>query len=105
MRTGARAAWPWRRSPSPNQRNEARSSSPAWPKPRFCYMMPTLSAPVQSLPFEDLSQPLTRFEGFIFDCDGTLADTMPLHHRSWVHALGLSGARFDFDWELFQSRA
>jgi len=67
--------------------------------------MPTLNAPVQSLPFEELCQPLTQFEGFIFDCDGTLADTMPLHHRSWVHALGLSGARFDFDWDLFQSRA
>src|SRR5688572_6562635 len=67
--------------------------------------MPTLRAPVQSLPFESLSQPLSEFEGFIFDCDGTLADTMPLHHRSWVHALGRSGARFDFGWELFQSRA
>src|SRR5688572_7434365 len=67
--------------------------------------MPTLRAPVQSLPFEELSQPLTQFEGFIFDCDGTLADTMPLHHRSWVHALASAGARFEFDWDLFVSRA
>ena len=67
--------------------------------------MPTFSVSPKSIPFEELSQPLTQFDGFIFDCDGTLADTMPLHHRSWVHALGLSGARFEFDWELFQSRA
>src|SRR5437588_2301841 len=26
-------------------------------------------------------------EGVIFDCDGTLADTMPLHYRAWVEAL------------------
>jgi HAD superfamily hydrolase (TIGR01509 family) len=65
----------------------------------------TLSVPPQHVLFEDLSEPLSQFEGFIFDCDGTLADTMPLHHRSWVHALGRSGAHFEFGWELFQSRA
>ncbi len=26
--------------------------------------------------------------GLVFDCDGTLADTMPLHYRAWVDALG-----------------
>jgi HAD superfamily hydrolase (TIGR01509 family) len=57
------------------------------------------------VPFEELSLPLARFEGFIFDCDGTLADTMPLHYRSWLHALARAGARFEFDWELFISRA
>lgn len=31
------------------------------------------------------------FEGFIFDCDGTIADTMPLHFRAWQHALGQWG--------------
>lgn len=64
-----------------------------------------MSAPPHHVLFEDLSEPLCQFEGFIFDCDGTLADTMPLHHRSWVHALGRSGADFEFGWELFQSRA
>lgn len=64
-----------------------------------------MSVPPQSVLFEELSEPLTRFEGFIFDCDGTLADTMPLHHRSWVHALGRAGAHFEFGWGLFQSRA
>lgn len=32
--------------------------------------------------------PETEFDAFIFDCDGTLADTMPLHYRAWCEALG-----------------
>src|SRR5229473_7952678 len=31
-------------------------------------------------------------EGVIFDCDGTLSDTMPLHYRAWAETLALSGA-------------
>ncbi len=27
------------------------------------------------------------FEAYIFDCDGTLADTMPLHYQAWCAAL------------------
>lgn len=27
------------------------------------------------------------FSAYIFDCDGTLADTMPLHHRAWQRLL------------------
>lgn len=51
-------------------------------------------------------EPLTRdFGGYIFDCDGTLADSMLVHHRAWLAALRLHGATFDFDWELFTSRA
>jgi beta-phosphoglucomutase-like phosphatase (HAD superfamily) len=45
------------------------------------------------------------FGGFIFDCDGTLADSMPLYHRSWQRALAAHGATFEFSWELFMSRA
>ena len=26
--------------------------------------------------------------GLVFDCDGTIADTMPAHYRAWVEALG-----------------
>ena len=26
--------------------------------------------------------------GLIFDCDGTLADTMPVHYRAWTVVLG-----------------
>lgn len=31
--------------------------------------------------------PAGDFEGYIFDCDGTLADTMPLHYKAWTAAL------------------
>jgi beta-phosphoglucomutase family hydrolase len=32
--------------------------------------------------------------GLVFDCDGTIADTMPLHYRAWVAALGEHGVEF-----------
>ena len=31
--------------------------------------------------------------GLVFDCDGTIADTMPLHYRAWVAAL----REYDFE--------
>ncbi len=43
--------------------------------------------------------------GYIFDYDGTLADSMPLHFRSWSHADRTHGASFVFTWELFYSMA
>ena len=49
--------------------------------------------------------PTREYSAFIFDCDGTLADSMPLHQRAWVAALRQYGATFDFGWELFMSRA
>lgn len=45
------------------------------------------------------------FDSVIFDCDGTLVDSMPLHFRAWRIALEASGATFEFDWRLFTSRA
>ncbi|MEQ1853913.1 MAG: HAD family phosphatase, partial [Chthoniobacteraceae bacterium] len=35
-----------------------------------------------------LKLPDGEFDAFIFDCDGTLADTMPTHYRAWQIALG-----------------
>jgi HAD superfamily hydrolase (TIGR01509 family) len=52
-----------------------------------------------------LTLPSGEFDAFIFDCDGTLADSMPLYHRAWRTALARSGATFDFSWDLFVSRA
>jgi HAD superfamily hydrolase (TIGR01509 family) len=52
-----------------------------------------------------IALPPGDFAGFIFDCDGTLADSMPLYHRAWRAALARYGATFDFHWELFMSRA
>ncbi len=31
-----------------------------------------------------LDIPEGDFEGYIFDCDGTLVDSMPLHYRAWT---------------------
>lgn len=46
---------------------------------------------------------LTR-PGWLFDCDGTLAATMKLHHRSWSHAINLQVTKpFEFDWAYFCS--
>lgn len=42
--------------------------------------------------------------GWIFDCDGTIAATMRLHQRSWMHAIERqTGVPFDFDWGFFCS--
>lgn len=49
--------------------------------------------------------PTREYSGFIFDCDGTLADSMPLHHAAWREAFTEHAAPFDFDWELFFRRA
>src|SRR4051812_19910166 len=35
--------------------------------------------------------------GLIFDCDGTLADTMPSHYRAWVKVLAGHGIPFPED--------
>lgn len=49
--------------------------------------------------------PAGDFRAFIYDCDGTLVDSMSLHFRAWRAALDSAGARFDFHWDLFTSRA
>jgi HAD superfamily hydrolase (TIGR01509 family) len=49
--------------------------------------------------------PTQSYEGYIFDCDGTLVESMQLHFRAWREAFRTHGAPFDFDWELFISRA
>jgi HAD superfamily hydrolase (TIGR01509 family) len=49
--------------------------------------------------------PTREYAGYIFDCDGTLVESMPLHYRAWKRAFETHGASFDFDWELFISRS
>ncbi|MEO6742377.1 MAG: HAD family phosphatase [Chthoniobacteraceae bacterium] len=46
-----------------------------------------------------LELPQGDFAAFIFDCDGTLADTMPTHYRAWMTALG--ECRADFPEAMF----
>ena len=50
-----------------------------------------------------LDIPQGDFAGYIFDCDGTLVDTMPLHFRAWERALQNAGLRGDLSEELFYS--
>lgn len=45
------------------------------------------------------------FQGFIFDCDGTLVDSMPLHYIAWGEALKGHGAPFTFTEEEFYASA
>lgn len=35
-----------------------------------------------------------KARGLVFDCDGTIADTMPLHYKAWVVSLGEFGVEF-----------
>jgi beta-phosphoglucomutase-like phosphatase (HAD superfamily) len=41
-------------------------------------------------------------KGLIFDCDGTLVDSMPLHMRAWEHVITRQGGAWDY--EFFFSR-
>src|SRR5687768_306014 len=43
------------------------------------------------------------FAGYIFDLDGTLVDTMPLHYRAWDAAMRKVGLQAPLDEELFYS--
>ena len=42
-----------------------------------------------------LQLPAGTFRAYLFDCDGTVVDSMPLHHIAWVTALGEWSATFD----------
>jgi HAD superfamily hydrolase (TIGR01509 family) len=43
-----------------------------------------------------------KYDGFIFDCDGTLADTMPLHYQAWSETLARKlGRPSDFTESMF----
>ena len=42
-----------------------------------------------------LKIPEGAFRAYLFDCDGTIADSMPLHYRAWKQALGEWNCPFD----------
>jgi len=44
-----------------------------------------------------LELPPGPFDAYLFDCDGTIADTMPLHFEAWQIALGEHGGQFPED--------
>jgi HAD superfamily hydrolase (TIGR01509 family) len=50
-----------------------------------------------------LDIPEGDFAGYIFDLDGTLVDTMPLHFRAWEGAMRQAGLSGSLDEDLFYS--
>jgi beta-phosphoglucomutase family hydrolase len=50
-----------------------------------------------------LDIPPGDFAGYIFDLDGTLVDTMPLHFRAWDAAMRHAGLNCPLDEDLFYS--
>jgi len=48
-----------------------------------------------------LELPAGSFRAYLFDCDGTIADSMPLHYVAWKSALG--EWQCEFEEELFYS--
>lgn len=48
-----------------------------------------------------LTLPPGDFRAYLFDCDGTIADSMPLHYIAWKQALGEWGC--DYPEDLFYS--
>jgi len=42
-----------------------------------------------------LKVPAGDFQAYLFDCDGTIADSMPLHYRAWKKALAEWDCQFD----------
>lgn len=49
-----------------------------------------------------LKLPAGLFSAYLFDCDGTIADSMPLHYVAWTKALAEWNCTFDeklfYDW-------
>ena len=50
-----------------------------------------------------LDIPTGDFAGYIFDCDGTLIDSMPVHYRAWDAAMRRHGLQEPLCEELFYS--
>ncbi len=43
-------------------------------------------------------EPIPPYKALIFDCDGTLADTLPVHFQTWLLSLQAVGATIDEEW-------
>ncbi len=52
-----------------------------------------------------LDLPARDFEGYIFDCDGTLVDSMPLHYRAWTASFVHHGAPWRWSEDEFYANA
>lgn len=49
------------------------------------------------------SIPEGDFEAYIFDCDGTLANSMDMHYKCWKHVLELHKCNINYSWDTFRS--
>ncbi|MEM9443997.1 MAG: HAD family phosphatase [Verrucomicrobiota bacterium] len=45
--------------------------------------------------------PKVDFDGYLFDCDGTLVNSMPVHYKAWCEALKEHDAPYGFPKDLF----
>jgi HAD superfamily hydrolase (TIGR01509 family) len=43
----------------------------------------------------NIKLPAGDFRAYLFDCDGTIADSMPLHYKAWKKALAEYGATYE----------
>lgn len=57
------------------------------------------------LPPMTLELPDRNFSGYIFDCDGTLVDSMPLHYRAWTASFEHHGAPWKWSEDEFYAAA
>ncbi|MEM7697932.1 MAG: HAD family phosphatase [Verrucomicrobiota bacterium] len=53
----------------------------------------------------NLDLPDRDFGGYIFDCDGTLVDSMPLHFRAWTYGFEQAGAPWKWNEDEFYANA
>lgn len=58
-----------------------------------------------SVPQFTISLPTADFDALLFDCDGTLIDSMHLHWRAWQAALDAQGFPGTFSWQLLHELA
>lgn len=51
----------------------------------------------------EFTPPEKQYGGYLFDCDGTLADTMPLYYQVWKETIGALAPVVDYSPEFFYS--
>lgn len=72
-----------------------------WYEYKVSCLLKVLGARYDVSIFSMLTFPDISFEGYLFDCDGTLAHSMPVHYWAWQEALRKHGASYPFPEELF----
>jgi len=50
---------------------------------------------MRSIPSMNLTLPAGAFRAYLFDCDGTVVDSMPLHYIAWKRALAEWNCEYD----------